>query len=48
MVGTPEEIIEQLAEYADAGMEYAIVYFPDAAYTTDSMELFATEVMPFV
>jgi F420-dependent oxidoreductase-like protein len=46
MVGTPVEIIAQFSEYADAGMAYAIVYFPDAAYTTDSMELFAAEVMP--
>jgi F420-dependent oxidoreductase-like protein len=45
-VGTPGEIVEQLSAYADAGMEYAIIYFADAAYTTDSMERFAIEVMP--
>jgi F420-dependent oxidoreductase-like protein len=45
-VGTSDQLIEQLAEYADAGMEYAIIYFADAAYSTDSMERFATEVMP--
>jgi hypothetical protein len=45
-VGTSDELIEQFAEYADAGMEYAIVYFADAAYSTDSMERFATEGMP--
>ncbi len=45
-MGTPEEIVEQLAAYADAGMEYAILYFPDAGFTTESIERFATEVMP--
>jgi F420-dependent oxidoreductase-like protein len=45
-VGTPEQLIEQFSGYADAGMEYAIVYFADAAYSTESMERFATEVMP--
>ena len=44
--GTPDQIIEQLKMYEDAGMEYAIIYFADAAYTTDSMELFASDVMP--
>ena len=39
-------LIEQFSEYADAGMGYAIVYFADAAYTTESMEMFAAEVMP--
>jgi len=45
-VGTSEQLIEQFSEYADAGMDYAIIYFADAAYTPDSMERFATEVMP--
>ncbi len=44
--GTPERIIEQLKAYEEVGMEYAIIYFADAAYTHDSMELFASEVMP--
>jgi F420-dependent oxidoreductase-like protein len=45
-VGTPDQLIEQFSEYADAGMDYAIIYFADAAYTTESMEMFAAEVMP--
>jgi alkanesulfonate monooxygenase SsuD/methylene tetrahydromethanopterin reductase-like flavin-dependent oxidoreductase (luciferase family) len=45
-VGTSDQIIEQLEQYAEAGMGYAIIYFPDAAYTSDSMEMFASEVMP--
>ncbi len=45
-VGTPDQIIEKLKAYEAAGMQYAIVYFPDAAYTTESIDLFASEVMP--
>ncbi|MGI9667377.1 MAG: LLM class F420-dependent oxidoreductase [Acidimicrobiia bacterium] len=45
-VGTPDKIVEQLAAYQSAGMGYAIIYFPDAAYTGDSVERFAAEVMP--
>jgi len=44
--GTPDQIIEQFKAYEAAGMGYAIIYFPDVAYTTESMELFTTEVMP--
>ncbi len=45
-VGTPDQIVEMLKAYEVAGMGYAIIYFPDAAYTTESVELFAAEVMP--
>lgn len=45
-VGTPERIIDQLKAHEDAGMGYAIVYFAEAAHSTDGMELFASEVMP--
>jgi len=44
--GTPDQIVEHLKAYEDAGMEYAIIYFADSAYTSASMELFAAEVMP--
>jgi F420-dependent oxidoreductase-like protein len=43
--GTPEQVAEALTRCADAGMEYAIVYFPDAAYDTSSLELFARTVI---
>ncbi|MEN8235817.1 MAG: LLM class F420-dependent oxidoreductase [Actinomycetota bacterium] len=46
LVGTPEQVAEKLKPWADAGMEYAILYFPDAAYDTTSLELFANEVAP--
>ena len=46
VVGTPDEVVEHLKAREAAGMDYAIIYFADAAYSTDAMELFATRVMP--
>lgn len=44
--GTPDQIASRLAEWERAGMTYAIIYFPDAAYDLSSLELFAKEVIP--
>ncbi len=44
--GTPAQIIEELQRWEEAGMTYAIIYFPDPAYDSSSLELFAREVMP--
>jgi F420-dependent oxidoreductase-like protein len=44
--GTPEQLIAQLRPWVDAGLDYTIVYFQDAAYDTSGMELFAREVFP--
>jgi alkanesulfonate monooxygenase SsuD/methylene tetrahydromethanopterin reductase-like flavin-dependent oxidoreductase (luciferase family) len=44
--GTPEQLIETLSGWRDAGMEYAIAYFAEAAYDTTGLELFAAEVIP--
>lgn len=46
LVGTPEQVIEQLRPWVGVGMSYSIGYFPDAAYDSTSLELFATEVAP--
>jgi len=46
LVGTPDQIVEQLRPWATAGMAYLIGYFPDAAYDTASLDLFANEVIP--
>lgn len=46
MAGTPEQLIEKLQGWREAGMDYAIVYFQDAAYDTSGMELFAEQVIP--
>jgi F420-dependent oxidoreductase-like protein len=43
--GTVEQVIEKIQAYRDAGSEYAVVYFPDAAWG-DSIERFAADVMP--
>ena len=44
--GTPEQLVEALSKWGDAGMDYAIAYFPEAAYDTSGLELFAREVIP--
>lgn len=44
--GTPEQIVERLSRLADLGCEYAILYFPEAAYDRSGIELFEREVIP--
>jgi F420-dependent oxidoreductase-like protein len=44
--GTPERIIEKLSRMRDLGCEYAILYFPEAAYDRSGVELFEREVIP--
>jgi F420-dependent oxidoreductase-like protein len=44
--GTPEQVIEQMAKIRDLGCEYAICYFPEAAYDRSGIELFEREVIP--
>jgi alkanesulfonate monooxygenase SsuD/methylene tetrahydromethanopterin reductase-like flavin-dependent oxidoreductase (luciferase family) len=46
MKGTPEQLIEQFEPWRGVGMDYAIIYFPDAAYDTAGLDLFASEVIP--
>jgi alkanesulfonate monooxygenase SsuD/methylene tetrahydromethanopterin reductase-like flavin-dependent oxidoreductase (luciferase family) len=46
LVGTPEQAIEKLRPWRDAGAGYVIGYFPDAAYDGSSVDLFAKAVMP--
>jgi F420-dependent oxidoreductase-like protein len=46
MAGTPDQLIERLRPWAEAGLAYAIIYFPDAAYEPSGLELFAREVVP--
>jgi F420-dependent oxidoreductase-like protein len=45
LVGTPEQVVEQLRPWVEAGMSYAIGYFPDAAFDSTSLELFARSVV---
>ena len=37
--GTPDQVISYLKDWQAAGMTYAIVYFPDAAYDSSSLEI---------
>ena len=46
LVGTPAQVIDRIAELRDAGMTYAIHYFPEHAYDRSGVELFEREVMP--
>jgi F420-dependent oxidoreductase-like protein len=48
LVGTPEQVVDRLRPWVAAGMAYAITYFPEAAYDTSGLELFAAEVAPAV
>jgi F420-dependent oxidoreductase-like protein len=44
--GTPEQIVERLAELQKAGMSYLITNFHEAAYDTEGIALFEHEVIP--
>lgn len=44
--GTPDQIVSRLGEWQALGLDYAIVYFPDVAFDTSGMELFARVVIP--
>jgi F420-dependent oxidoreductase-like protein len=46
LVGTPEQVIEQLGPWQEAGMGYIIGYFPDAAYDRTGLDLFSKAVIP--
>ena len=46
MSGTPEQIVARLKDWESAGMTYFIGYFPDPAYDTTSLDLFANAVIP--
>ena len=45
IAGTPEQCVERIQSYVDSGITYFFLLFPDPI-PTDSLELFATEVMP--
>lgn len=44
--GTTEQAVEKLKRMRDLGCEYAIMYFPEAAYDRTGVELFEREVIP--
>ena len=47
-VGTPEQVTEKLRQMRELGCEYAICYFPEAAYDRSGIELFEQQVIPAV
>ena len=42
--GTPDQLLEKLRPWCEAGLGYGIFYFADAAYDHSGFELFAREV----
>jgi F420-dependent oxidoreductase-like protein len=46
MAGTPDQLIEQLRPWADAGAAYSIMFFAEAGHDTSGLERFAREVIP--
>lgn len=44
--GTAEQVVEKLQRMRDLGCEYAILYFPEAAYDRSGIELFEQKVIP--
>ncbi|ASL07984.1 luciferase family protein [Mycobacterium intracellulare subsp. chimaera] len=44
--GTPEQVVERLTKLRDLECDYAICYFPEAAYDRSGIELFEREVIP--
>jgi F420-dependent oxidoreductase-like protein len=46
LIGTPEQLVERIAEYRQEGLDYAILYFQEAAYDRSGIELFARDVIP--
>jgi F420-dependent oxidoreductase-like protein len=44
--GTVEQVIERLQTLRSLGCQYAICYFPEAAYDRSGIELFEREVIP--
>ena len=46
LVGTPEQVVERLAEFGKLGMSYAIFYVPEVAYDRSGLTLLAEKVIP--
>ena len=44
--GTADQVVEKLQRMRDLGCEYAICYFPEAAYDRSGIEMFEQQVIP--
>jgi alkanesulfonate monooxygenase SsuD/methylene tetrahydromethanopterin reductase-like flavin-dependent oxidoreductase (luciferase family) len=45
LIGTPQQVVDRIGEYVALGASGFVLWFPDYPLN-DSMELFASEVMP--
>jgi alkanesulfonate monooxygenase SsuD/methylene tetrahydromethanopterin reductase-like flavin-dependent oxidoreductase (luciferase family) len=48
IVGTPQQVAEEIQAKVDAGVNYVITYFPRVAYDHASLHIFAEEVAPLI
>lgn len=44
--GTADQVVEKIRAIKELGCQYAIIYFPEAAYDRSGIELFEREVIP--
>ncbi len=48
IVGTPQQVAEEIQAKVDAGVNYLITYFPRVAYDHTPLHTFAEEVAPLI
>lgn len=46
LVGTPDQVCDALGQMRGLGLDYALVYFPGAAFDLSGVELFESHVIP--
>lgn len=48
VIGTPDEVVEQIQSLVDAGANYLLLFFPRIAYDHEQLHWFAEEVIPHI
>jgi F420-dependent oxidoreductase-like protein len=46
IIGTPDEVVEQIQALVDAGANYLLLFFPRIAYDHEQLHWFAEEIIP--
>lgn len=46
VIGTPDEVVEQIQTLIDAGANYLLLFFPRIAYDHEQLHWFAEEIIP--
>ena len=46
VIGTPDEVVEQIQTLVDAGVNYLLLFFPRIAYDHEQLHWFAEEIIP--